>query len=273
MRRSPLAWAGGAIVAALVLVAAVGPAVAPYEPEAVVGPSLAAPSGDHLLGTTDAGQDVLSQLLAGARSSLVTALLAAAFATALGVLVGAAAGLAGGWVDVAAMRIVDVFLAVPALPAIILVAALAGPSGATVVVVIGLAGWPPIARVVRSASLRLARAGFVTAARGFGARRVYLVRRHLVPALGPLIAAGFVNWAAAAIVLQAGLAFLGLGDPTGVSWGSVLERALHYEGAYLTAAWTWWALPAGLAVTAAAVGLAFLGIALEPRSHPRSRRL
>jgi peptide/nickel transport system permease protein len=263
---------GAVIGVALALVALVGPLVAPYEPRAVVGPSLAAPSTSHLLGTNDAGQDVLSQLLAGARWSLVTALVAAALAVAIGVLVGATAGLIGGWADVAAMRLVDVFLALPGIPAMVLVAALVGPSRAAIAVLIGLAGWAAIARIVRAETLRLAGRGFVASARGFGAGRFYLVRRHVVPAIAPLAAAGFVNWAAAAIVLEAGLAFLGLGDPTDVSWGSVLQRALHHEGVYFTAAWTWWALPTGSAITLAAVGLAFLAVGLEPRANPRWRQ-
>ncbi len=263
---------GAGIGVALVLVAVVGPLVAPYEPRAVVGPSLAAPSSSHLLGTNDAGQDVLSQLLAGSRSSLITALGAAALAVAIGVLVGATSGLVGGWTDLVAMRLVDLFLALPGIPAMVLVAALVGPSRATVVILIGVAGWASIARIVRAETLRLRRRGFVASARGFGAGPLFLVRRHVVPGIAPLAAAGFVNWAAAAIVLEAGLAFLGLGDPTDISWGSVLQRALHHEGVYFTGAWTWWALPAGTAITLAALGLAFLAVGFEPRVNPRWRQ-
>jgi len=138
-----------------------------------------------------------------------------------------------------------------------------------VIFVIALAGWPPIARVVRSRALTLARSGYVEAARGFGAPRRHVITHHALPALAPVIAANFVYWAATAVVLQAGLAFLGLSDPTEVSWGAVLNRALGYPGVYLTEQWLWWVLPAGLAITVAAIGLAFLGVAVEPRSNPR----
>lgn len=272
MKQEPLVTLGGVTVA-LVLVAVAAPLMAPYDPAAVTGPSLAPPSGAHLLGTNDSGQDLLSQLLVGSRTSLVTAVLAALLAVVVGVLVGAVAGLSGGWVDVVAMRVVDVLLAVPALPLMILVAALAGPSRPIILAVIAWAGWPPIARIVRSHTLTLASRGFVAAAQGFGGGRSYVVRRHLAPALAPLAAASFVNWAAAAIVLEAGLAFLGLGDPTGVSWGAVLERGLGYAGIYADAAWMWWVLPPGLAVTSTAIALAFAGIALEPRANPRWRRV
>lgn len=263
---------GGAIVAALMLVAVLAPLIAPFDPRAVAGPSLSGPSADHLLGTNDAGQDILSQLVWGARSSAIVSVLAAAIAVTLGVAVGAAAGLLGGWADTLAMRTVDVFLAVPALPLLILVAALAGPSRTTVVLVIGLSAWPQVARLVRSQTLTLAARGYVAASRGFGAGRAYVVRRHLLPQLSPLVAANFVFWAATAVVLQAGLAFLGLSDPTEISWGGVLNRALGHEGIYFGSAWLWWVLPAGLSITVAALGLALLGLGLEPRANPRWSR-
>lgn len=265
-------WLGGAIVAMLLLVALLAPLISPYDPRAIAGPSLAAPSTTHWLGTNDAGQDILSQLIWGTRSSAVVAILAAGLAVGLGVAVGATAGLLGGWADLLAMRMVDVFLAVPALPLLILVAALAGPSRSTVILVIGMTGWPPVARVVRSQTLTLAGRGYVAAARGFGSGWLYVIRRHLVPTLAPLAVANFVYWAATAVVLQAGLAFLGLVDPTEVSWGSVLNRALAHQGIYFSEVWLWWVLPAGLAVTIAALGLALLGVGLEPRANPRWRR-
>lgn len=270
--RSAFTVGGGAVVTALALVALLAPALAPFDPLAVAGPSLAAPSGDHLLGTNDVGQDLLSQLIWGTRASLVVALPAASLAVAVGVLVGGLAGLLRGWVDVVAMRSVDLFLALPMLPLLILIAALTGPSRATVIVVIALAAWPGIARVVRSQTLGLARRGHVQAARGFGGGPLYVLRRHLAPALGPEIAANFVFWAATALVLQAGLAFLGLSDPTEVSWGAVINRALDHEGIYFTDQWLWWVLPAGLAITLAAGGLAFVGVGLESRANPRLNR-
>ncbi len=149
----------------------------------------------------------------GTRSSAVMGLLAASLGVAVGATVGATAATLGGRVDLVAMRVVDLFLAVPALPLLILIAALAGPSRATVIVVIALAGWPPIARVVRSRALTLARSGYVEAARGFGAPRRYVIAHHALPSLGPIIAASFVTWASTAVVLQAGLA----------SWASAIR--------------------------------------------------
>lgn len=273
-RRAPgVLWVGTAIVAGFALVAVFAGLLAPYDPQAIAGPSVASPGGDHLLGTNESGQDILSQLIWGARSSGVVALLSASLAVVVGVLVGATAGLARGLLDSVLMRVTDVFLAVPALPLLIVIVALAGPSRATVVVVIALAAWPSIARIVRSQTLAIGTRGYVRAARGFGGRAPYIIRRHVLPAIGPLVAANFVFWAATAILLQAGLAFLGLSDPTEVSWGSVLNRALDQQGVYLDAQWTWTVLPPGVAISLAALGLAFIGLGLEPRSNPRLERL
>ena len=266
-------WAGVAIVAGFAVVGALAGVLAPYDPREIAGPSLARPGADHLLGTNDSGQDILSQLVWGARSSGIVALASASLAVAIGVLVGAIAGLKRGLVDVVAMRVTDIFLGVPALPLLILIVALAGPSRTTVVFVIALAAWPSIARIVRSQTLTIARRGYVGAARGFGARPLYVIRRHLLPAVGPLVAANFVYWAATAVLLQSGLAFLGLSDPTEVSWGGVLNRALEHQGLYATSQWASWVLPPGLAITLAALGLAFIGLGLEPRSNPRLERL
>lgn len=271
--RSPFLWVGICLVAVLAIAALFAPLLAPYDPRAVSGPSLAEPSWAHLLGTNDAGQDLFSQLVWGARSAALVAAPAAGLGVLLGLLVGGIAGLLGGWVDVVLMRMVDLFLAVPVLPLLILIASLAGPSRGTVVLVIAAIAWPAIARVLRSATLSLVGRGHVQAARGFGAGPFAVLWRHIAPALGPLVAANLVIWAATAVVLQSGLAFLGLSDPTEVSWGGTLNRALSHEGVYFTSEWIWWVLPTGVAITLATVGFSFLGIALEPRSNPRWRRV
>ena len=271
-RRSPLVLAGSAIVGVLVLVAVFAPVLSPYDPRALSGESLERPSARHLLGTNDVGQDIFSEMVWGARGSLTVALGAAVLAISVGVAVGVGVGLRGGLADTLAMRVVDVFLALPRLPLVVLIAALAGPSRLIVILVIGVILWPVSARVLRSQTLTLRRRGFVEAARGFGGGPIYVVRRHLAPALGPVIAANFVNVAAIAVVMEAGLAFLGLGDPSAESWGAILSRALRHPGLYFSSLWTWWVLPAGFAITLAMLGFTFLGVGLEPRFNPRWAR-
>lgn len=261
----PLVAAGAVLVGALVVAAAVGPLLAPYDPHAPAGLPFEAPSAAHWLGTNDVGQDVASQLLHGARWALLVAVAAAGLSVAVGVLVGVAAGLFGGGVDLVTMRTVDLFLALPGLPLLMVVVAFAGPGRATMIAVIGLFSWPWTARIVRAQTLSLRSRGFVEAAGGFGARPGYVMRRHLVPAVAPLAAASFIEVAGVAIVLDAGLAYLGLADPTTSSWGVILNRSTTYPGIYYSAAWAWWVLPAAAAVTLAVLGLTFLGAGLTER--------
>lgn len=272
MPRSPLLLVGAGLVGTIVAVAVLAPILAPYDPAALSGRSFEPPSTEHLLGTNDIGQDILSRIIWGARSSVIVAMGATAFSIVVGVLVGVSAGLLGGAIDALAMRVVDVFLAMPRLPLLVLIAALAGPSRGSVILVLGLMFWPAAARIVRSQTLTLRQRGYVSSARGFGGGLFYLIRRHLVPALGPIIIAVFVAVAANAVLLEATLAFLGLADPTGVSWGLEINRALATPGLYFTSAWTWWVLPAGFAITLAVLGFTFLGVGLEPILNPRSRR-
>jgi peptide/nickel transport system permease protein len=271
--RAPFLLPGAAIVAVFVLLAVFAPLIAPYGPQAVSGASLAGPTAQHLLGTNDVGQDILSQVIWGARAAAVIALPAAGISILVGLLIGGLAALLGGWVDVMLMRIVDMFLAIPMLPLLILIAALVGPSQIAVIALIALAAWPGIARVLRSQTLTLVQRGHVSAARGFGGGPLYVLRRHIAPALGPLLTANFVFWAGSAILIQSGLAFLGLSDPTQVSWGQMLNDALSHEGVYFSSEWIWWVLPAGFAIMIVSMGLAFLGLAFEPRANPRWSRV
>ena len=270
--RSPLVLTGLIIIGVLAVVAVFAPLLSPYDPRALAGDSLERPSGRHLLGTNDVGHDIFSEIIWGTRGSLTVALGAASLAITLGIVVGVGVGLRGGVADAVAMRMVDVFLALPRLPLVVLIAALAGPSRGVLVLVIGAILWPVSARVLRSQTLTLRRRGFVEAANGFGGGVTYVVRKHLMPALGPIIAANFVNVAAIAVVMEAGLAFLGLGDPSAVSWGAILNRALRHQGLYFSPLWTWWVLPAGLAISAAMMGFTLLGVGLEPRFNPRWSR-
>lgn len=270
--RSPLVLTGGATVAVLAAVAVFAPALAPYDPRAVVGESLQPPSTRHLLGTNSVGQDLFSQLVWGARASLAVAVGAACLTVVVGVAVGVGAGVAGGTADLVAARVVDTFLALPVLPLLVVVAALAGPSRRHVILAIGLVAWPGLARIIRSQTLTLRHRGFVHAARGFGTGPLYIARRHLIPALGPLVAVGFVNMAGISVLLEAGLAFLGLGDPAAVSWGLVLNRAVRHQGLYFSPLWTWWVLPPGLAITLTVLAFTFLALGLEPILNRRSQR-
>jgi peptide/nickel transport system permease protein len=261
---------GAVILSLFVVVAALAPVLAPYELGARGGVPFDAPSTRHLLGTNDIGRDILTDLIYGARVSLVVGFVVALVATAIGTLVGTVAGYFGGVVDNVAMRLVDLSLALPFLPLLIVLAAFLGSSLGITVFVIALVLWARPARVLRSQVLSVKEGGDVQAARAMGARPGHILRRHVVPGIAPLVIAQFVRAATIAILIEASLAFLGLGDPTRVSWGTMLYYASS-RGAFLTDAWIWWVVPTGLAISAVAVGFAFLGYALEELADPRLR--
>ena len=272
-RRRRLGVVGSVGLTILILLAATAvfaPWVAPYNPEETSGGPFEAPSRLHLLGTNDIGQDILSELIFGARISLVIGFLAAIVAISIGTAVGTVAGYFGGWVDTVLMRAVDVVLVIPFLPLMILLAAYLGPSFWNIILVIGLLVWARPARVLRSQVLSLRSLEYIDAARALGASAGRILRLHVLPGVISLSLAQFILAASNAILIEASLSFLGLGDPTAKSWGSILYYA-QVRSAFLTGAWLWWVLPPGLLITLAVLGFAFTGFALEEVLNPRLR--
>jgi ABC-type dipeptide/oligopeptide/nickel transport system permease subunit len=218
------------------------------------------------------GQDVLSQVILGARVSVEVALLAGLGSVLIGGLVGVTAGWFGGWTDTVLMRVTDLVLVLPRLPLLLLVGALTGGTPATLGLVIALTFWPVTARVLRSQVLTLRSRTHVRAATGFGAGSWHQLRVHILPDLALLGVAELIPASARAVVLQAGLAFLGVGDPSQPSWGSITRDAVNYRGLFVTPAWKWWLLPPVAAVVALVVGITLLGTAAERRLSPRLGR-
>jgi ABC-type glutathione transport system ATPase component/ABC-type dipeptide/oligopeptide/nickel transport system permease subunit len=257
------------IVAGTALLA---PLLAPYDPRLQVTAPFARPSMAHPLGANDAGQDLLSELIYGARVSLLLGTLAAVMATIIGTTVGLVAGFFRGITDAALMRFVDVLLALPFLPLMIVLGVYVGPGFFTEIVVIGAVIWARTAREIRSQALSLRERSHVAAARAMGARSGYLLVRHMAPAVAPLVIPQLVQAANIAILLDASLGFLGLGDPAGRSWGMMLYYA-NARSAFLTDAWLWWVLPPGICIAAVVLGFALVGYALEERARPRLRTM
>jgi ABC-type dipeptide/oligopeptide/nickel transport system permease subunit len=218
----------------------------------------------------DVGHDILSQLIYGARISLTFGLVAAVVATMLGAGVGVVAGLVGGIADKILMRLVDVVLALPFLPLLIVIAAFLGRSFSISLIAIAVVIWARPARILRSQVLSVREEGAVQAARSMGAGRRHLLVHHIIPTMWPLLIAQFVQAVNFAILFEASLSFLGLGDPTTVSWGTMLYYATA-RGAFVTSSWVWWVVPTGLALSLAVVGFVFVGYALEELADPRLR--
>ena len=263
---------GGLVVGAFVLLAAFGGELAPYRATALSGDSLQPPGSGHLLGTNLLGQDVASQLILGARASLLVALVAGLGTVLIGGLVGVTSGWFRGWTDAVLMRITDVVLVLPKLPLLLLVGALAGGSDITLAILIAATFWPSTARILRAQVLTLRTRTHVRAATGFGAGPWHQLRRHILPELALLSVAEFIPAAGRAVALQAGLAFLGVGDPTQPSWGAMMRDAVAYRGLFVTAAWSWWLLPPIVAVVTLVVGVTLTGTVAERRLNPRLSR-
>lgn len=275
-RRPPrvgvLSWVGVAVIAAFVLLAVLAPVLTGFRPIELAGEPLESPSATHPLGTNLVGQDVASQMLHGTRVSLFIAVAAGLGTVLIGALVGVVAGWAGGMTDAVLMRVVDLVLVVPSLPLLIVLGAYAGPSLYTIALVIAVVSWPPSARVVRAQVLSLRERAHLQAATALGGGTVHVLRRHVVPEVGLILAATLVGAASRAVMMEAGLAFLGLGDPTRSSWGGVMRDALAFDALFDTSAWQWWLLPPAVAVTLLLLGMTFVGIGVEQRINPRLSR-
>jgi peptide/nickel transport system permease protein len=244
-----------------------GDAIAPYNPEASSLDVLAPPSSEHLLGTTESGADVLSQLLAGARISIVVGFAAAIISAVIGATVGLLSGYFGGWTDRILDGLDNWFLVIPTLPLMIVLSSLLSPSLGVLILVIGITSWAGTGRIVRSQVLTLRERAFVERARALGAGHGYIIRTHILPNALPLIFANTVLIVAVAILSESALAFLGLGDPTQISWGTMLENAFTSD-APSAEAW-WYVVPPGLCITLLVLAVALLGYRFEEYVNPR----
>lgn len=261
--------AGVAILFLFVLCAVLAPWIAPHDPWDF-GPAFRQPSTTHLLGTNDVGQDIFSELLYGARNSLLVGFTAALIAVSLGAVVGLAAGFRRGILDNLLMGIADVFLVAPMLPLAILVSVYLGPSIGNLILVIGLLWWPSTARVIRSQVLSIRESGYVESARALGASDLWIMWRHVLPNVVPLLMAKFVLTVAMAMLMDASLAFLGLGDPIAKSWGMMLRFAF-LRGGFIRELW-WWYVPPGLAIGLCVLSLTLISFGIEEKSDPRLKR-
>jgi oligopeptide/dipeptide ABC transporter ATP-binding protein len=269
--RSPLTLTGLVITLIFVVLAIIGPWIAPYDPSAVSDASLAGPSAAHWLGTTQNGQDVLSQMLYGARASMIVGLGAAVLTTVLSVLVGVTAGYLGGVGDEVLSLLANVFLVLPGLPLTIILAAYLPHTGnAGIILVITVTGWAWGARVLRAQTLSLRKRDFVEAARATGDRTSRIILRDILPNQVAVIAAAFLGTVTGAILTQASLAFLGLTDVTQWSWGTILYWA-QVSSALLTGSW-WWFVPAGLAIALLGTALSLVNFGIDEFINPRLRQ-
>nr|WP_276610763.1 ABC transporter permease [Kineococcus siccus] len=264
-RRQPLGMAALVLLGLLVLVAVAGPWVVPA-PASYGTDVLVAPGAGYLFGTDALGRDVLAEVVHGTRQSVLVAAAASAIAIVVGTLV-AVVGAYVPWLDAVVSVVVDLTLSLPVLPLMILVAALAGPSTTTLVLVVAAFSWPEVTRLVRSQALTVVGLAYVDAARLMTRDHAWIIGRHVVPAVTPVIVVSVVVTASRAVLSAAGLAFLGLGDPTSWSWGRILYEA-QSAGAMVSA---WWlTLFPSLAILALVLSATLVSIAYNDARNPRT---
>lgn len=264
LRRRPLGLAGLIGAALFVLIAVVGPLLSPFDPLALRPETLQPPGAPYWFGTDDVGRDILSGVLYGARVSLLVGLLSALGAVVIGVAVGVLAGYCRGRVDAVLTRVTEWVLVVPQFLIVLVVAAIFGADLRLVVAVIAAVSWPTTARLTRAQFLALAEREFVTAARGLGSSDPRIALRQILPnALAPIVVTASLQ-IPAAILSEASLRFLGLSDPSRLSWGAMLNQAQNF----LQQSW-WMAFFPGIAIFLTVLSFNLAGEALNEALDPR----
>jgi peptide/nickel transport system permease protein len=264
------------------VVAVFAPVIAPYPPlqrqyegdaEIIIDkwaePSVISAESDYILGTTAEGFDIFSQLVYGSRAALLVGLIAAVFTAGIGTLVGLTAGYYGGKIDDTLMRIVDFLYGMPLLPTVIVLVALLGPSLWNIIFAIIVLQWRSTARVIRSQALSLRERPFVKAAQVAGASDWHIISRHLAPNVLPLsflYGAFAIAWA---ILAEAGVSFIGLGDPDTVSWGTMLQSSRAYSA--LSSGEWWWFVPPGICIGLVVISGFLIGRGYEEITNPELR--
>jgi peptide/nickel transport system permease protein len=274
--RSPKIIIGLILMLGFLILAIVGPILAPFDPGASLSTTNGVPqppSGAHWLGTTQVQQDVFSQLLAGGRSTILVALVSGIVATILSVVIGVAAGYLGGLADDLLSMLANFFLVLPALPLLIVVFGFlptsSGSNDLLIGLIISVTGWAWGARVLRAQTLSLRRRDYVESARITGERNWRIIGFEILPNLVPIVASSFLFTVLYAVGTYTAMAFLGLVNPEHWSWGAMLFWA-QSSNAEISGYW-WWYLPPGLAVAFLGTALALLNFGIDEFINPRLR--
>lgn len=261
--------AGAVLLLVALLVALTAPLLVPPDELSVVdatGGVLEPPSAAFPLGTDENGLSVLALTLTGTRISLLVGVAATVLSVVIGTVVGMAAAHFGGWLSAVLLRLTDFFLVLPSLVLAIVLSTVLQRGVMTIIVAIGVTAWPSTARLVRAQTLTIEARPFIERAQVLGGGHLHVLGRHVLPAVLPLVLASTTLAVGSAIVAESTLSFLGLGDPTTVSWGGMLKSALD-SGAITAGAW-WYVLPPGIAIVLVVLGFTLVGRALEVVVNP-----
>jgi peptide/nickel transport system permease protein len=267
--RRPQMIAGITIVLAFVVLAVFSPLILSQDPQTKVGDVFEHPSGEFVLGTDGGGADMLALIIGGTAVSLIVGFSAALVSAFIGGTIGIASGYFGGKTDTVLMRTTDYMLVIPDIPLMIIVAALFGRSLTNIILIIGLIYWTSTARIIRSQVKSIRERVYVKRARAVGASHTRVIFRHILPQVAPLLIANTVLLIALAIFAETFITFLGLGDPSLLSWGRLIENAFKDDAVINNA---WWAIvPPGVCVTLLILACTMIGQSMEESLNPRLR--
>lgn len=263
---------GLSILGVVILLALLAPVIFPAEMLDVTkldNPQNQAPTAENLLGTDPSGRSVLAMLVWGSRVSLVVGFAATIVSMVIGTVVGMAAGHFSGVTQAVLMRVIDFFLVVPSLVLAIVLSSVIGPGVSTIIIAIGVTSWASTARLVRSQTLSIESRPYIERSWALGAHDGHVITKHVLPAVMPLVLANTTLTVGSAIISESTLAFLGLGDPTVISWGTMLKSALDTGAA--TGGYWWFVLPPGIAIVIVVLSFTLVGRALESVINPTLR--
>jgi len=253
-----------------IIIAIFAPFIAPYDPNSFVGAPYLQPSKDFLLGTDRMGRDILSQLIYGTRLSLVVGLVTGSLMTTISVLLGMTSGYFGGLTDRILSTIIDVFMVIPGLPLMIVIASYVRIRGILpIILVISFTSWAPGARVIRSQTLTMRSREFVIASRITGEKHRRIIFSEIMPNMSSLIASNFFTACLTAIIGEASLEFLGFGDVSSITWGTMLYWAQN-SSALLNQSWAWVLAP-GAAIAILGASFALLNFSIDELTNPKLR--
>ena len=268
-----MARIGITIVVFFILMAIIGPILMPFKTTDIASSRemvFNKPSAEHWLGTDNNGRDVLAYLVNGARASLMVGIIATLISMCVGTIIGITAGYTGGWLDNLLMRITDFFMVLPCLPFCMVLAAILGTNVWNIILVIGITGWTGTARVIRAQTLSVKEQQYVERTVSIGAGKLHIMMKHILPNVFPLVFSESILIISSSILTETSLAFLGLGDPTNPSWGTMLNDA-YSTGAMTNGAW-WYFITPGVCVILVALGFTLMGYAFDEILNPKLQK-
>ncbi|MFA5221689.1 MAG: ABC transporter permease [Methanoregula sp.] len=267
MSRKAILWASVAVLCIYFAIALCAPLLTPFGPTEITGKTLQPPGNGHILGTNDLGQDIFSQLVYGARITLLFGFCSALLSVIISTSVGIVIGYYGDLLDEIVSRAIDIFMPIPMFPLLIVLTAFFSPGVLQISLLMGILGSIYGIRIIRAQVLSLSQTNFVEGARAIGASDFRIMSRHILPNVMPVVMVKFVSQSQHLLVMGVGLSFIGLWDTTSVDWGTMIQNS-YTSGGMALGLW-WWLLPPGIAVVGISLALAMIGYSFEEKFNPR----